>query len=150
MLELWYDTFTDMLALASVFRGISREDVQDCYSAPLRAFVERDQELVDDVSRYWELVPWDSCGDSSCVDIGQSGNGVRHNLIQEDNSVSNRYVPRSNHNQQVGRLREGRSESSLRYMSGNERRDRAPILVYHRHNSLWLAEGRAKRTGYVS
>ena len=150
VLELGYDALADVLALASVFRGISREDVQDCYSAPLRAFVKRDQEFVDDVGRNWELVSWDACGNGSCVDIGQSGYGVCHNLNQNDYSISNRYVPRSNHNQQVARLREGRLESSLRYMSGNEWRDRAPIVLYHRHNSLWLTEGRAKRTGYVS
>ena len=43
VLELGHDALADVLALASVFRGISREDVQDCYSAPLRAFVQSNE-----------------------------------------------------------------------------------------------------------
>lgn len=48
MLELRNDTLADVLALLLVLSDVSRESVQDGYSAPLRAFIQGDEKFVQD------------------------------------------------------------------------------------------------------
>jgi hypothetical protein len=45
MLELRHDPLADLLALLGVYRLVRREGIEDSYSAPLGAFVQRHEEL---------------------------------------------------------------------------------------------------------
>lgn len=48
MLELWHDTFANVLALSLVCRLVPCKCIQDGHPAPLRAFIQRNKQFVQD------------------------------------------------------------------------------------------------------
>ncbi len=82
MLKLRNNTLTNMFALSIVFRFVTNQGVEDRDTTPFRAFIQSDEELIQDGAGDDKRIRCTPRRSSRDMNVCEGSNGVGNDLAQ--------------------------------------------------------------------